>query len=93
VALPVFDVIPSSRIREHAAARAAVEGIAPQRLHREHAGGERDVRRSALPRGDPGALVAVLGAAGVQPTGARELVVSKLFRDAPILTSLEMSPF
>ena len=57
---------PELRIREHAAARAAVERIAPQRLHRESAGREVDVRRRALiPRGDPGALVAVLGSAGV----------------------------
>src|SRR5258708_14883539 len=68
----------SSRIREHAAAGTAVEGIAPERLHRERAGGERGVRRGTLARGDPGALVAILRAGGVQPTGARELVGDRL---------------
>src|SRR5260370_4675852 len=68
----------SSRIREHAATGTAVEGIAPERLHRERAGGERDVRRGTLPRRDPGALVAVLRAGGVQPTGARELIGDRL---------------
>src|SRR5258708_20355599 len=68
----------SSRIREHAATGTAVEGIAPERLHGERAGGERDVRRGTLARRDPGALVAVLRAGGVQPTGARELIGDRL---------------
>src|SRR5260370_13781492 len=68
----------SSRIREHAATGTAVEGIAPERLHRERPGGERDVRRGTLARRDPGALVAVLRAGGVQPTGARELIGDRL---------------
>src|SRR5258708_448817 len=73
----------SSRIREHAATGAVVECIAPQRLHRERAGGERDVRRGTLARGNPGALVAVLRAGGVQPTGARELVGDRLAHFMP----------
>src|SRR5260370_7120266 len=73
----------SSRIREHAATGTAVEGIAPERLHRERAGGERDVRRGTLARRDPGALVTVLRAAGVQPTGARELVGDRLAHFMP----------
>src|SRR5260370_9330463 len=73
----------SSRIREHAATGAAVEGIAPERLHRERAGGERDVRRGTLARRDPGALVAVLRAGRVQPTGARELVGDRLAHFMP----------
>src|SRR5260370_14218115 len=73
----------SSRIREHAATGTAVEGIAPERLHRERAGGERDVRRGTLARGDPCALVAVLRAAGVQPTNARELVGDRLAHFMP----------
>ncbi len=73
----------SSRIREHAATGAAVEGIAPERLHRERAGGERDVRRGTLARRDPGALVAVLRAGGVQPTGARELIGDRLAHFMP----------
>src|SRR5260370_23094538 len=71
-------IMASSRIREHAATGTAVEGIAPERLHRERAGGERDVRRGTLPRRDPGALVAVLRAGGVQPTGARALIGDRL---------------
>src|SRR5215468_6247190 len=49
-----------SRIREYASSRTAVKGIAPQRLHREGSCGQGDIRRSALSRRDPGALVSVL---------------------------------
>src|SRR5260370_16030100 len=68
----------SSRIREHAATGTAVEGIAPERLHRERPGGERDDSRGPLARRDPGALVAVRRAGGVPPTGARELIGDRL---------------
>src|SRR6478672_8343112 len=50
-------------IRHGAAAGVAVERVAPQRLHGESARAEVDARRCALARGDPRALVAVLGAA------------------------------
>src|SRR5215469_517122 len=62
------------RIREDAAALFVVERVAPQRLHRETARGERRVRRRALTRGDPRALVAVLGTTLVQPAAVRKLV-------------------
>src|SRR5690349_8065701 len=53
--------------RLHAAARARVEGVAPQRLHREARAVHRDALDRALPGGDPGALVAVFGAAAIEP--------------------------
>src|SRR5690348_5704989 len=53
--------------RLHAAARASVEGVAPQRLHWEAGAIHRDALNRALPRGDPGALVAVFGAAAIEP--------------------------
>src|SRR5487761_303124 len=64
-----------------ATAAITVERIAPQRLHRE--GGavrECHVRRSALARRDPGALVADLRAVGIEPAGARELIRNRLGR-------------
>src|SRR5258708_16786009 len=73
----------SSRIREHAATGTAVEGIAPERLHRERAGGERDVRRGTVARGDPCACVAVLRAARVQPASGWELVGDRLAHFMP----------
>src|SRR6266536_1723927 len=66
------------RIRLNAAARTAIERVAPQRLHREATRVERDVCRCALAGRDPGALVAVLGAAAIQPPAARELVADRL---------------
>src|SRR5207244_9017445 len=53
-----------------AASSSAVEGVAPERLDRKMLAAERDVRCSALPGADPGALVGVLGAAAVEPSGA-----------------------
>src|SRR5258708_39553758 len=60
-----------------------VKGSGTERLRREGAGGERDVRRGTLAGGNPGALVAVLRAGGVQPTGARELVGDRLAHFMP----------
>src|SRR4029077_5623013 len=53
-------------VGNHAAARAAVEGVAPQRLDRvRRAAGESHVLRGPLARADPCAFVAVLGTGGV----------------------------
>src|SRR5579859_673594 len=59
-------------VGEHAAAGVAVEGVAPERLDREGGAAHRDVRRRALARADPGAHVAILGAAAVQPAAIGE---------------------
>src|SRR5690348_59184 len=57
--------------RLHAAARAGVEGVAPQRLHREARAVHRDTLDGALPGGNPGALVAVFSAAAIEPAAVR----------------------
>src|SRR5579862_7539901 len=76
---PVWSVDPSSRsVRQNASSRAAVERIAPQRLHRVAGAVQGHVRRGTLARGDPGALVAVLRAAAVQPAAVRKLVGGRL---------------
>src|SRR5712691_4460573 len=63
------------RVRDHAATRAAVEGVAPQRLDRvRRARAEGHVLGRSLPRADPCTLVAVLGTRAVNPTGAGERV-------------------
>src|SRR5689334_15843488 len=66
------------RIRQHASARAAIERVAPQRLDGENARRQRNVRRRTLAGGDPGALIAVLRAAGIEPAAVRELVGFRL---------------
>lgn len=71
-------------VGEDAAASAAVEGVAPERLDGEGAGAQGNVGRCPLARADPGAFVAILAAAAVNPAstgvdvgfGFRELVAS-----------------
>src|SRR5205807_9575083 len=70
--------IGDDRVADLTAAAAAVEVIRPGRLDRERAGRQGDVLRGALPRGDPGALVAVLVARGVGPAAGWELVGDRL---------------
>src|SRR5262249_61213736 len=62
-------------------ARAGPTGavVGPGGLHREGAGRQREVERPAAgARGDPGALVGVLQAAGVGPAAGRVLVGDRL---------------
>src|SRR5579859_6319621 len=73
-----LDRFARSRIRDDAAACAAVESVAPQRLHRVVVRAEGDVLRGALARRDPGALVRVLLAAAVQPAAVGERVGGRL---------------
>src|SRR5439155_26158354 len=58
----------ASLIGQDAASASAVEGVAPQRLDGIAAGAECDVGGRSLAGADPGALVAVLSAAAVEPT-------------------------
>src|SRR5947208_6823707 len=57
-------------VAQHAARRR----VAPQGLHGERPGRERDVLRRSLARADPRALVAVLGSPAVEPPAVGELV-------------------
>src|SRR5207302_6991372 len=50
----------------------SVEVVAPQRLHGERGAHDAHVGGGALPTPDPRALVAVLGAVGIEPPAARE---------------------
>ena len=61
-------------VGKHTAAGVTVESVAPQRLNWERASAESGVRRRALARRDPRALVTVFRALRVQPPRAWELV-------------------
>src|SRR4051794_18381822 len=72
-------------VGEDAAAAVAVEGIAPERLNREcPAVAQRDIGRCSLAGADPGALVAVLLTAPIEPAPVRELIGDRLGQLVPL---------
>src|SRR5260370_14219363 len=67
------------RVRDHAATGSAVECVAPQRLNWVRpAAAEGHILRTALAGADPRAFVAVLAAAAINPTSARERIGDRL---------------
>src|SRR5205823_797865 len=73
-----------SGVGDLAATLAAVEVVAPGRLHGERPGAQGDVLRGPLARGDPRALVGILRALDVGPATGGELVGDRLGVFVPV---------